>query len=70
MEDKENTELPEITNTNNNEKQSVEGSYIENLQKLQDILKKGLGNIRNKEILNDAQEKLDRLLEETKNNMI
>ena len=67
MEDKEITELPEITNTNNNEKQSVEGSYIENLQKLQDILKKGLGIIRNKEILNDAQEKLDRLLEETKN---
>ena len=67
MEDKEITELPEITNTNNHEKQSVEGSYIENLQKLQDILKKGLGIIRNKEILNDAQEKLDRLLEETKN---
>ena len=67
MEDKEITELPEITNTNNNEKQSVEGSYIENLQKLQDILKKGLGIIRNKEILNDAREKLDRLLEETKN---
>ena len=67
MEDTEIIELPEITNTNNNEKQSVEGSYIENLQKLQDILKKGLGIIRNKEILNDAQEKLDRLLEETKN---
>ena len=45
----------------------MEGSYIENLQKLQDILKKGLGIIRNKEILNDAREKLDRLLEETKN---
>ena len=67
MEDTEIIELPEITNTNNNEKQSVEGSYIENLQKLQDILKKGLGIIRNKEILNDAREKLDRLLEETKN---
>ena len=67
MEDKEVTEIPEITNTDNHKKESVEGNYTENLQKLQDILKKGLGIIRNEKILNDAQEELDQLLEETKN---
>lgn len=67
MEDKEITETPEITNTDNSKKKSVEGSYIENLQKLQDILKKGLGIIRNEEILNDAQNQLDSLLKKLEN---
>lgn len=67
MEDKEITETPEITNTDKNKKEPVEGSYIENLQKLQDILKRGLGMIRNEEILNDAQNQLDSLLKKFEN---
>ena len=67
MEDKEITKMPEITSTDNRKKESADGSYIENLQKLQDILKKGLGMIRNEEILNDAQNQLDQLLKELEN---
>ena len=67
MKDKEITETHEITNTDNHKKESVEGSYIENLQKLQDILKKGLGIIRNEEILNDAKNQSDSLLKELEN---
>lgn len=67
MEDKEITKMPEIANIDNRKKESVEGSYIENLQKLQDILKKGLGMIRNEKILNDAQSQLDQLLKEIEN---
>ena len=67
MEDTEIIETPEFISTENHAEERVEGGYTENLQKLQDILRNGLGIIRSEERLNDAQKKLDTLLKKIEN---
>ena len=67
--DGEITEIPEEQdNTNNNEaaKEDVAGSYIENWQHLQSVMKNGLGIIRNEEAIQNALEELDNLTEKVK----
>ncbi len=72
LEDEEITEIPkEQDNTNSNTdnmdaKENVAGSYVENWQQLQFVMKNGLGIIRNEETIQNALEELDKLTEKVK----
>ncbi len=68
MKEKEIITYSEIENENkeikNKEiKQAVSGSYVENWQFMQRVLKDGLGIVRNEESLKNAVTKLDKLME-------
>lgn len=67
MKDKDIPECPDIDDKNRKIKNNASGSYIENLQYMQNLLKNGLGIIRSEESLKNALTKLDGLIEKLDN---
>ena len=66
MEEKEETQMQKLEEQSREKKDIVSGSYIENWQSLQKILKDGLGIIRKEEILKISVEKLNALIEKVR----
>ena len=68
MKDKDMGEIPQnpVGKKRNVTVEDRKGSYVENWQRLQGIMKTGLDIIRNEKIIQNASENLDQLLEKVK----
>ena len=67
MEDDDIAEPPKVPTDDNMEmKENIAGSYVENWQQLQNIMRNGLGIIRSEETLQNALTALNKLMEKVK----